>query len=288
MLCELQMQLNLFEWDLIEAGKGYNSLARLDFPAATSHFSRVLTAFPHHQEAGSGLKLVRYWEQTLQDLESKDTESGAVLLWQRINDFVFPCSEPGQALQRTLFRQLLAMLEEAQLFWIPPNLCAGWLHLQLGDHVAAENHFRRQIQSAPGNGRWYGRLADTLWLQGRKELANGVYVAALLLDPYRVAVDTLCHRELAEVIAEHGPALAPAYGFMKGVLPLVAQEVTIPTAETRIYDQLRRAELAMLEDNHEAMVASRRELKRLSPAVFTEYLHHLHSRPRKKIPALLW
>jgi tetratricopeptide (TPR) repeat protein len=270
MLCESHMQLNLFQWDLHEAGKGYSSLARLDFPAATAHFSRVLKAFPHHQEARSGLKQVRYWEQTFHDLESMDTESGTVFLWQRVNHFAFPCSEPGQALQKTLFRRLLAMLEEAQLFWIPPDLCAGWLHLQLGDHVAAENHFRRQIQNAPGNGRWYGRLADALWMQGRKELANGVYVAALLLDPHRVAVDALCHRELAEVIEEHGPALAPAYGFLKRVLPLVEQEVKIPTTETRIYEQLRQAELAMLEDNYEAMVAARRELKRLSPTLFTD------------------
>ncbi|MBM9538294.1 hypothetical protein [Desulfobulbus alkaliphilus] len=273
------MQLNLFQWHLAETGKGYTSLAGLDFSSARTHFSRVLSAFPEYQEAKSGLKQVSYWQKTFLELKEKNPENGALLLWQRIKECSFSDSDPGRTLQANLFRNLLTKLETAELFWIPPDLSAGWLHLQLNDPVAAENLFRRQIHNDPENGRWYGQLADALWQQGRKELANGVYITALLLDPNRVLVDSMCHLKLAEVIREYGPALAPVYGFLKGVLPLIHQEITTLTLETQIYEQLRRAEQALLQGNHEAMITARRALKQLSSEVFTDYLHSLRSRP---------
>lgn len=46
------MQLNLFQWDLVETGNGYICLARLAFEQARDHFARVLEAVPNHHQAG--------------------------------------------------------------------------------------------------------------------------------------------------------------------------------------------------------------------------------------------
>lgn len=266
------MQLNLFQWDLLEAGHGSACLARLAFDQAREHFARVLEARPAHALAASGLQAVDYWEAVFRKLATLQGEKAVAFFWKRLRAFAFGDSENERELRRNLLRRLQALMEQGEISYLAPDLCGGYLSLLLGDYVAAENQLRELIESVPGEALLYGYLADSLWMQGRRELANGVYAAALLLDPERLAGHAVCNRQVAAIVTEYGAALAPVYGYMRGVLPLVEQECVEETEATRIYEALRRAEQAKHRGDFSTMVAARRDLQRLAPELFAEYM----------------
>ncbi|OGQ95091.1 MAG: hypothetical protein A2521_00040 [Deltaproteobacteria bacterium RIFOXYD12_FULL_57_12] len=269
------MQLSLFQWDILAVGSGFDSLARLDFDAARQHFSGVLAVLPDHPEAGQGMRDLQVWKGAFRDMEGLDPESTLCFLWEKIAGFPFGNSENSQVLRLALIRRLLALLDDRPTFYAPPDLCRGYLCLLLGDYAAAEASLRLLIEQLPENGRLRGYLADAIWMQGRRGIANASYAMTLLLAPHEVAVDTVCNRRLAEVIQEHGPALAPIYGFLEGVLPLVEQAKPAATLEARSYELLRQAERARFLGSHDEMVEARASLKKLVPEVFEDYMKWL-------------
>lgn len=266
------MQLNLFQWDLVEVGNGCRRLAALDFEQARGHFSRVLTALPNHQTAGEGLQAACYWQETFANLPTLEDEKGAAYLWQRVRGFDFGGNANHIELRANLLRRLQAMMESASLEYLPPDLCRGFLTLQLGDYETAEQQLRRLIESYPQDGLLYGYLADALWMQKRRELANSLYALALLLAPELMANHAVCNQRLAALIADHGAALAPIYGYLGGVVPLVEQEIATATEAASIYALLRQVERARYRGDHAAMVTARKQLGELAPEVFNAYL----------------
>lgn len=266
------MQLNLFQWDIIAVGKGYQGLADLDLDAARDNFLRVLAGRPDHPSAGQGLRDVQVWEEAFRELEGMAPEAALGFLWGRITGFPFGDSEHRRNLRAALIRRLLAMMDDRADFYLPPDLCRGYLHLQLADYAAAERELRHLLARFPENGRLYGYLGDALWRQGRRSSAGEAYARGLLLAPDEVAIDGLCHQGLAEVIEEYGPAMAPAQGYFAGMLPLVALEAPARTKEAVICELLRQAEQARMRNDHEGSVAVRRHLKELAPEVLRDYL----------------
>ena len=269
------MQLSLFEWDILAVGKGLNSLARLDFHDARSCFSSVLEVLPENTNAGRAMEDLQAWEGVFRDMEGLAGESALSFFWNKIVAFPFRSSEIYQTLRQSLIKHLLTLLDGRATLYIPPDLCSGYLYLQLSDYSAAESHLRILVKSLPENGRLQGYLADAIWMQGRREIANAMYAKALLLAPHEVSVAELCNRGLADLIKEHGPAITPVYGFLEGVLPLVEQEAPPVTLEARSYEFLQQAEHARRLGKHNEMVAARRGLKNLAPEVLQDYLDFL-------------
>lgn len=269
------MQLNLFQWDLIEISNGYARLAELQFDPAKAHFNRVLAAVPEHAAARAGLDAACFWEELLHRVEQLPHSAGLLPLWQAISKQRFHRNEAEHTLRTTLIRSLLARMDEAGLDFLEPDLSTGYLHLQLGDHVNAERLLRQQIKAFPGQGILFAFLADTLWLQGRHELANALYATALLIAPEHMPAHALYNRPLAELIARFGPELAPIHGFLHGLIPLVEPENPPDTPAVRAHALLRQAEQARHQNEHAAMVSARKGLQQLKPEIFNEYLKWL-------------
>lgn len=265
------MQLDLFQWDILAVGQGYQSLAGLDFNGARKYFTAVLELLPDHPDACQGMGILATWEDAFHKAEGLALEPAAGFFWDRIVDFHFGNSESSRTLRLSLIRHLLTLMDGNATLYIPPDLCSGYLYLQLADYAAAEKHLRTLVRHYPENGRLLGYLADALLMQGRPE-AGAAYATALLLSPNEVAVTSMGDRQLAEVVEEHGPAMAPIHGFLKGILPLVEFKSKAITREAEMYELLRQAELACHRGDHEAMITARAGIKKLAPEVLKHYL----------------
>jgi len=269
------MQLNLFQWDLMVVGGGYQRLAAFDFAAARVEFARILAAVPEHREAGRGLADADFWEEALAEAAGKARDEAPFFLWRRISDFSFSDAEWGQALRKTLLRRLLTMLTDWPDFYRPPDLCRGYLYLQLGEYRAAATELRRLLARQPENGRLWGYLGDALW-SGRLGGAAEAYARALLTAPHEVAVDAMRHAELAGLIREHGPELAPMQGFLAGLLPLPElpelREDRPRSRAAQICEIMRQAEESRRAGDHEQTITARRRLRELSPETLRDYL----------------
>jgi tetratricopeptide (TPR) repeat protein len=269
------MQLDLFNWDRIEIGVGRNSLARLDFPDARHRFNLVLRGFPNHPEAAQSMEELLYWEKTLAEFDALPPETAPPFLWATIRRFPFDAADYSQQLRRSLIQRLLTALADRPTFYAPPDLCSGYLHLQLGDLTAAVTALRSLVQSRPDSGLPHLYLGESLYRQGRTERSGPCYAKALLLDPEAISPEAISHQPLAEVIKEYGPALAPIHAFLHGILPLVADDALPVTPATTIYTALQQAEQARRDGRHHDMITARRELKNLSADIFQEYLDTL-------------
>jgi len=269
------MQLDLFNWDRIELGVGRNSLARFDFNDARHRFNLVLRGFPNHPEAAQSMEELLYWEKTLAEFDTLAPATAPPFLWATIRRFPFDAADYSQQLRRSLIQRLLTALADRPTFYDPPDLCSGYLHLQLGDLAAAVTALRSLVQARPDSGLPHLYLAEALHRQGRTERSGPCYARALLLDPEAISPEAISHQPLAEVIKEYGPSLAPIHAFLQGILPLVAHVALPVTPATTIYKALQQAEQARRDGRHQDMITARRELKNLSADIFQEYLDTL-------------
>lgn len=272
------MQLNLFQWETIEVGEGYQNLARLNFAEARRHFAQALIICPDHQGARQGREETEFWEEKLREADCLPQEKALVLLWQQIEVFSFSDSAYHLALRQSLLRYLLSIMsgmDEGDLWYHPPALCRGVLHLQLGENAGAKRALRTLLRRRPDNGLLRRYLGDALWRQGRQDAARSEYAAALLLAPEKVDAETIPVPGLQAIILEQGQALAPIYGYFAGILPLVELETEAQTYAARACEYLRQAELARTQGHHQSMVAARRALKDHAPEILAEYLEWL-------------
>jgi len=76
------MQLNLFQWETIETGEGYQNLSRLNFAEARRHFAQALVINPDHQGARRGQEETAFWEESLNEADPLPPENALVLLWE--------------------------------------------------------------------------------------------------------------------------------------------------------------------------------------------------------------
>lgn len=272
------MQLNLFQWETIETGEGYQNLSRLNFAEARRHFAQALVTNPDHQGARRGPEETAFWEERLTEAEPLPAEKALVLLWERMSGFTFSDSAYHLALRQSLLRRFLTILsgmDEGDIWFHQPALCRGVLHLQLHENTEAERYLRTLLRERPDNGLLRRYLGDALWGQGREDAARSEYAASLLLAPEEVNAETILAPGLRAIITEQGPALAPIYGYFAGLLPLVEPETETQTDAARACEYLRQAELARTQGHHQSMVAARRALKGHAPGILADYLEWL-------------
>jgi tetratricopeptide (TPR) repeat protein len=272
------MQLNLFQWELIETGEGCQNLGRLEFAEARSHFAQALVINPDCQGARSGQEETQFWEESLNEADHLPPENALVLLWERMSGFPFSNSAYHLALRRSLLRRLLTILsgiDEGDIWYQPPALCRGVLHLQLDEYAEAERYLRTLLRQCPDNGLLHRYLGNALWRQGRQDAARSEYAAALLLAPDDADAKTIPVPGLQAIITEQSPALAPIYGYFAGLLPLVELETELQTDAARACEYLRQAELARTQGHHQSMIAARRALKEHAPGILVDYLEWL-------------
>ncbi len=269
------MQLSLFQWDVLAVGSGYEALAELNFVEAEKRFISVLKPLPDHPQARAGLRELHCWRERYLEASSLPAEQAAILLWQNVRDSSFSACQHHATLRRRLLQHVCDLLADRPGFFHPPDLCLGLLLLQLGRHRAAEANLRRLAAEHPDSARLHFLLAETLWQQGRHELAAPAYARALLTDPEDIGTLAISHRELADCIEEYGPALTPIYAFFKEILPLIEPPQSSIGKDIRCYLLLRSVELARRNRDYQALVDGRRAFKETAPEIFEDYLEWL-------------
>lgn len=270
-----ELQLNLFSWDRVKVGEGFKALARLDFAKAQATFQTLLSKWPGHPDASVGLGMIATWADFLREAETLQRRDAIVALWERIR--VYPFGQCGQALRRALIQRVVALMEEDAALYVPPDLCLGCLLVELENYGKAEAAFRHLLDIHPREGRILVWLGNCLFKQRKTSEARVVYAKAVLSASSEVKLEEIEDKELVEVIADEDVYSAAIWGWLRGMLPLVDVEEGPPhdrkhAEALRVYQAVRRAERARAKGAHEEMVAQRRLLKELAPAVFLQYM----------------
>ena len=109
-------------------------------------------------------------------------------------------------------------------------------------------------------------LGNCLWLRGRTAEARAIYAKALLTSPWDMKLEGFTDKELVEAIVEEDIYMAPLYGWLRRILPLIDIDIEEPHDKNHewllmIYNTIKLAEKARLQNDHKEMVEMRRLLK---------------------------
>jgi tetratricopeptide (TPR) repeat protein len=271
------VQLSLFSAERLKVGEGFDALSELDLVRAAALFDEVLDKNPDVSDARSGRAAVAYWQRIMKQMQALDGPEKPELLWQRIKEARPDPLLLSERLKQSLIEWLIELLHEHGVIFVPPDLCAGYLYLEIGHYRHAVSSLREALERYPDSARLRGFLGDALWCLGRESWARAEYARALLVSARDLSLDDLRDRQLLDIIAHHGLSLAPVHGWLNGVLPLLdPDELTInDTQIAAVYRHFYAAEQARKAGDIDAAVRYRQLLQQVSPELFDAYMARL-------------
>lgn len=268
------MQLNLFSADRLKVGEGFEALVALKLERAGQLFDTVLAKKPEVSDAVAGREIVCYWQSVMEQSQKLDSSEHGGFIWQRVKELRNDPLLLPDRLKRSLIGKVIALLQEHDLVFRPPDLCCGYLHIEVGEYQQAVASLKAALERTPDSARLRGFLGDALWCLRRETWARAEYARALLTSPKDVSIADLRDTKLLDVISHHGVEMAPVYGWLQGVLPLLDPD-QLSCGNEKVADAYRRlyeVEQARLSGDQDAAVEQRQHLREAIPDLFEAYM----------------
>ena len=276
---EAFVQLDLFTPQRLDLGEAWDALASLAAERAARLFSVLVARYPDSREARDGQRIAAHWRQVLARAQTMPLPARVPALWTALSECPDELISPR--LHRSLLDHLWTAMNEGGMSFVPPDLPAGRIALALGRAAEATASLSRAFRNHPDEPAVLRWLASAEWALGHRQAARAVWARLLLAAPETVEAEAIDDEAVRHVIAEHGAALAPLFGWIEGVLPLLprAPDRGGGTPERLIYASLVEAERARRAGDHEAVIAARLALRDQAPEALAAYMGHLDITP---------
>ncbi len=282
-----KQQLPLFDRVTSIKAEGYRRLAAFKFNEAEQYFGDARHAEQRdEEEITQALHACVYWQALIkQNKENPDTCS-THKLHDELRRYPFG-NVPGlHQLKKTLLEYVANRLITDGQFYIDGSgsLTTADLLIELRHYKKAEKIVLQRIKKYPEENRPGYILAQIQWLSGLKGQAKINYARALLHDPCRVPNHRILFEPLQKLIMDVGTEMAPSFGWVRGVLPLVPitnlQKICSESHRRAIvcYRLLKSADRALKKRDMDACVEYRKNLKAEAPKLYDEYFALLSGR----------
>ncbi len=271
-------QLQLFSQPNDMLTQGYEQLSSFKFDEAEFIFGQIDRSFNDHgADTDKALLSAAYWKTVFSRLESILDSEKIFYLYNQLNRFEFSNDWGDQKLWSSLISFITGLMIEQGVFYINQEIAMSDLLLQIGKRQMAEQSLTAHISSSPIDTPARFRLAQLQWKQKQKGAALQNYTLGLLLNPENVPFNYLECDKTQSLIQNHEIEMVPGYGWIAGILPLMAvPDNVIPLNEKHgsaleCYRLLRAAEKASKKQDIEATVNYRKALKAGWPTLYDEY-----------------
>lgn len=273
-------QLPLFDWPTAVMAEGYRSLSALKFKEAEQHFRDVLHAGQgEEEEIDKALQACTHWQALVEQNRADPDACPAGKLYEELRRYEFG-NVPGlHQLKEALLEYIAGHLLSDDRFYIPDRdgETVSDLLMEIRQYKKAEKVVLNKIELHPADTQLRYSLAQIQWQNKQKGEARKNYARGLLRNPCRVPSHRILYKQLISLIGDVGPEMAPAFGWVRGVLPLVSMQenVTICSESHRraadCYRLLLRADTALKKNDMDACVEYRKKLKAEAPDLYDEY-----------------
>jgi tetratricopeptide (TPR) repeat protein len=273
-------QLPLFDWSTSIMGEGYRRLAAFEFDEAAKQFSEVRFAGQgDEEEITRALGACRFWQKKMVQLTE---EPGAYPISKFYNEFRnFPFGlVPGlHQLKKALLEYITECLLAGDHYFIDGSDggTVADLLMELRRYKKAEKSLLQWIEQKPANFHLRYSLAQVQWMNKQKGEAKKNYVRGLVLNPCRVLFHRILFDQLTELIEDVGAEMAPAYGWVRHLLPLISvpDDLSFCSESHRkavdCYRLLWSANRALQKKDYDTCYRYRTELKAAAPVLYEEY-----------------
>jgi hypothetical protein len=285
-------QLPLFNREAMILAEGYRCLAAFKIREAEQYFNDVIdrkgsdTDSAEQEEARRALETCEDWQPlVLQNIHGKPSFSvHSSEIYKKFSDYDFANVSGIRQFQNALLRAITnRMLETGHFNIDKENKTSADLLMELGRHKKAEEVVMLQMERDPADNHLCYCLAEIQWKNNKRGEAKKNYARGLLYDPCRLPYDRLVYKKLSELIDAEGPEMAPAFGWVRGILPLVYLRNDVESCSNRhshavdCYRLLWAADKALQKRNLDSCIEYRKQLKAKAPTLYDEYFSLLEN-----------
>jgi len=278
-------------WDNVALETGYRCLIALKLDEAIRQFNAAMgSATGDRESIHIGLATCQFWQNRIQQLEEPVTPLGNTVSRSRymtvlLEDFSHYPFTPGI---RKFKKALLNYLADRIIREVDTDVknmeTAFDLLLGIDDFRKAENLVSQYKRQFPENHGFLYLLAQVQWLGGNKTEARNNYARALLYHPDQFSARRIESGPLKKLIESYGPAMAPAYGWLRDILPSIPLAGIIKTPDMehdhaiQSYRLMHQADESLKNNDMKSSIYFRKQLKELAPDLYEEYFNLLKQR----------
>lgn len=269
-------------WDNEALETGYRLLADLELEGAEQQFKKALQAGIGEMDSVKKLReACEYWQARLKySPENKDANSSSEQIDSLLTAFVhYPFTPQMNAFKKALLAYVVSLLHAEEAMDLKNMETAFDLLLAMGDSQNAEELVSQSISQHPESPLLLYLLAQVQWLNGNRSEANWNYIWLLLHYPESVEFKRIENKNLLEIISIHGVVMAPAFGWLQNIVPLISLqdeiEIINPEHEKAIqcYRLLLESNKALNNNDIKLSVSLRKQLKSIHPELFSKYFY---------------
>jgi len=266
-------------WDNEALESGYRTMADLKLVEAVQYFNEALQAgFGGRETTQEAIDACYYWQPRIK----KNVEINALAITNFLADYKqYPFSRLMTGLKKALLRYFVdCMSQQANLNWDEMEIAFDLL-LGLKDYQKAGSFISFLISQNIEKRYLLYFLAQAQWLNGQKAASNDSYILALLHQPDKSFIERIENKKLQSLINSYGPAMAPAYCLLFGIVPVVPVVNNIEFCDEehakaiRSLYLLREANKALANNDRASIINSRKQLKAENPALYGTYFNVL-------------
>jgi len=274
-------QLNLFTWQSERIEKGWKTLASFQFIDSIQIFNEVIKQDCFDLEAKHGIEAAEYFSQTFIYCETIEKDKAIKYLYSAIYSFCFKKSWGPQFLLEKLLAKVISEAELIKLFYIEEITIAD-IYIKIKQLEKAKVALINQLKTNSTNTILLIKLANTQWELSELKEANYYYLKALLLEPNKVIAEIIKNKKIVTLINKYGTEMAPAWGWIYGVFPLIDiesyTEIISKNKGCHAYNLLFLSENTDRKSNLTLIVNLRKQIKLEFPELYEAYFDLLKNR----------
>ncbi len=278
-------QLTLWDNEALETGYRYFSCLRLE-EAKLKFLEALRMNLGGKDELEEAIKACDCWlpkiNYSQKNSENNNLSNKADLLLNKFTNY--PFTSRMKEFRRALLVHIGSILSaECQMDLNNVEITFDLL-IDAGKLEEAEALILRGKSQYPENHKLHYMQAHVQWLNHEISKANQVYVWLLLHYPREIENNRIQNKELQKLIDRYGAPMAPAFGWLYNVLPLIPFPVEVETNDDEhrkaieCYRLIHAANKALTDHDIKSSIQHRKRLKELSPDLYEKYFEWLNQR----------
>lgn len=273
-------QLSLWDNEALE--RGYRSLSGLELNEAVKDFNTALqSGLGNEAIIREAIGACQFWQprimKTGRIIASEIT--GFIADWQQ-----YPFTRLMTGLKKSLLRYIAdCLVQQTVPNWTEIEIVFDSL-LALKEYPKAKDFISRLINQNPEKQYLLYFLAQAQWLDGSTSMANDHYILALCQYPDKAYTARVENKKIQSLIQSYGPAIAPAYCLLLGVVPAVPQVHHIAFRDEEHAKAIQSLHLllqaikASVSNDRASVIHTRKQLKAGNPELYNVYFNMLNQR----------
>ena len=183
-------------------------------------------------------------------------------------------------------QKLILTAQKIDVFYINNNTTIADLFLLAEKPDYAETEILKYLKKNEATAYIFSRFADVQWILGKFVESKRNYTKALMINPNEIQFQEIKNKDLLEVIKKHSAEMAPAWGYIYGLLPMIEfNEINkycdITKRGLHAYYLLLMAEKLTKQKDFKQTIDFRKLLKEKEPELFAAYFELLKKRKNK-------